>query len=98
MNHLMSKRAVKLVKTARNNIIKKRKMNRLLTPPQSPDNRSDSKKVLALDKKRRETRRANRLAHQNNHFNNLIPIQLNLDDNDDANNLPNQSGCILEAT
>ena len=87
----MSKRAVKLVKTARKNLNKKRKMS-FVTPPPSPDNRSDSQKVLALDKKRREIRRANRLAHQNNHDNNLIPIELNLNNNDDANNMPNKLG------
>tara|TARA_B100001758_G_C17949389_1_gene372524 strand:- start:68 stop:322 length:255 start_codon:yes stop_codon:yes gene_type:complete len=84
----MTKRAIKLVITARKNIIKKRKMS-FVTPPPSPDNRTDSEKVRALDKKRRDIRRANRLDHQNNHNNNLIPIVLDLNDNDDANNPPN---------
>ena len=90
----MTKRAIKLVKTARKNIIKKRKMS-FVTPPPTPDNRTNTQKVRALDQERRNKRRANRLAHQNNHNNNLSPIVLNLNiDNiiDDANNLPNEFG------
>ena len=63
-----------------------------VTPPQSPDKRTDTQKVRAHDEKRRNIRRANRLTHQNNHNNNLIPIVLDFDDNDDDNNLPNELG------
>ena len=91
----MTKRAIELVKAARKNIIKKRKMS-FVTPPPSPDNRTDTQKVLDLDKRRRNKRRANRLAHQNNYNNNLIPNVLNFNDInniiDDANNLPNELG------
>ena len=87
----MSKRAIKLVKTARKNITKRRRMS-YVTPPQSPDNRSDRQKILDLDIQRRETRRARRLAHQNNYNNNIGPIMINLNNIDNVNNLPNQFG------
>lgn len=88
----MTKRAIKLVIRARKNIIKKRKMS-YVTPPPTPDNRSDRQKVLDLDTQRREARRTNRLAHQNNHNNNISPIILNFNnDNIIVDNLPNESG------
>ena len=48
----MSKRAIKLVKTARKNIAKRRRMS-YVTPPQSPDNRSERQKILDLDIQRK---------------------------------------------
>ena len=76
----MSKRAVKLVKTSRKNIIKKRKKN-FVTPTHSPDKRTNNQKVSDHDKGRKEARSAKRLASQNN----PNKRRLIFNDNDNAN-------------